>query len=337
MTMDEKVTKFKDLIDNSQKILIIQADNPDGDSLGSSIALEQILGDYGKDIYMYCAVNIPDYLKYMEGWSRVYNILPSSYDMTIVVDTSSISLLDKLEGIELAGLKTKPCVVLDHHDVENSIDFASLVINEPVVATGELVFNICDTLGLNINLQAAEAIAISILSDSLGLISSATTSSSIRVIAELVDKGVNLSQIDNKRRETYRKSLELTRYKGRLLERIESFIDDKLAVIVIPWDEIEKYSPIYNPSMLVIEDMRLIENNAISVALKLYSDNKITGKIRANYGYPIASKVAEHFGGGGHIYASGFKTSDFRSVDDLKHELISVTREALEQLKGRKQ
>ncbi|HEY4964084.1 MAG TPA: DHH family phosphoesterase [Candidatus Saccharimonadales bacterium] len=330
--MDQDVQKFKELIDSSQKIVIIQADNPDGDSLGSSIALEQILGALGKDTYIYCAVNIPDYLKYLTGWSRVFNVLPSSYDLSIIVDTSSISLLNKLEGVELATLKTKPCVVLDHHDVENSIDFASLVINRPVVATGELIFNIANELNWELNLEASEVIATSILSDSLGLMSSATTASSIRVMADLVEAGVNLSAIDAKRRETYRKSPELTRYKGILLERIENFLDNQLAVIVIPWEEIEKYSPLYNPSMLVIEDMRLIENNKIAVALKVYADGKITGKLRANYGSPIANKIAEHFGGGGHKYASGFKTTDYISVDELKNELVKISSESLQNL-----
>jgi phosphoesterase RecJ-like protein len=330
--MDQDIQKFSELINSSQKILIIQADNPDGDSLGSSIALEQILGDLGKDVYMYCAVNIPDYLKYLTGWSRIYNILPSSYDLSIIVDTSSISLLDKLEAAQLASLKTKPCVILDHHDVENSIDFASLIINRPVVATGELVFNIAKQLNWQINQEASEVMATSILSDSLGLMSSATSASSIRVIADLVESGVNLSAIDAKRRDTYRKSPELTKYKGVLLQRIENYLDDQLAVIVIPWDEIEKYSPLYNPSMLVIEDMRLTERNKLSVAIKVYSDGKITGKLRANYGYPIASAIAEHFGGGGHKYASGFKTTDYRSIDELKNELVKITAQVIANL-----
>jgi phosphoesterase RecJ-like protein len=328
---DQQKTLTK-LVDASTNILIIQADNPDGDSLGSSIALEQILASLGKNTFMYCAVNIPDYLKYLTGWSRVFNQLPSSFDLSIIVDTSSITLLDKLEGLDLASLKSKPCIVLDHHQVESTIDFATLMINQPVVATGELIYSLSKDLGWELNTEASEAIAISILSDSLGLMSSATTSNSIRIIADLVDEGVDLSAIDSKRRETYRKSLELTKYKGELLQRIESYLNNKLALIVIPWDEIEKYSPLYNPSMLVIEDMRLLDNNQLSVALKLYPDNKITAKIRANYGYPIAAELAQHFGGGGHKYASGFKTSDFSSVDEIRKELISKASELINNL-----
>jgi nanoRNase/pAp phosphatase (c-di-AMP/oligoRNAs hydrolase) len=158
--------------------------------------------------------------------------------------------------------------------------------------------------------------------------SSATTSHSIRIIADLVDNGVNLTQLDSQRRESYRKSLELTHYKGQLLQRIETYLDNKLSLVVIPWSEIQKYSPLYNPSMLVQEDMRLIEGNVMSVAIKLYSDGHITGKVRAAYGHPIAAKLAEHFGGGGHEYSSGFKTTNYSS-DELKAEIIKLTSELI--------
>ncbi len=330
--MQEKIKQLKQLVDDSRSILIIQADNPDGDSLGSAIALEQILNDLGKLPYMYCNVDIPSYLRYLKGWSRVSSELPKEFDLIFVVDTSSISLLDKLSPVERGIIKSKNnTVVLDHHkDVENTIDFANLVFNEPVVATGELIYNIARVLNWPVNEEARKVLAVSIMSDSLGLISSSTTANSIRVIADLVESGVNLTELDELRRESYRKSLELTKYKGRLLERIETHLDHKLAIINIPWKEIEKYSPLYNPSMLVIEDMRLIEGNAVSIALKSYDSGRITAKIRCNYGYPIASKIAEHFGGGGHDYAAGFKTTDYKNPEELTHKLIEVTNKLLE-------
>ncbi|MEI9913882.1 MAG: hypothetical protein WDN66_02655 [Candidatus Saccharibacteria bacterium] len=143
---------------------------------------------------------------------------------------------------------------------------------------------------------------------------------------------VNLTHIDTLRREGYRKSPELTKYKGQLLTRIENYLDDRLAIITIPWEEIEKYSPLYNPSMLVIDDMRLIENNTLALAFKVYKDGRITAKIRANYGYPIAAKLAEHFGGGGHEYASGFKTTSY-SLEDLKKDVVSAVNKLLEENK----
>jgi phosphoesterase RecJ-like protein len=320
--------QLDELIKNSDRIVVIQADNPDGDSLGSSIALEQILTRLNKDVTMFCAVQTPVHLKYLPGWSRVTNELPDNFDMAIIVDTSSISLLEKMSETDLNKLKSKPVAIIDHHQTEATIDFAKVVINRQAVSTGEIIYDLAKTLNWELSPEAKDMLAVSILSDSLGLMSALTTAHSIHIVAELVEGGVNLTHIDNLRKETYRKSLELTKYKGELLKRIETFLDSKLAYLYIPWAEIEKYSPLYNPPMLVIEDMRLIEDNAITVIIKHYDDGHITGKIRSNEGFPLSAKLAEHFGGGGHEYAAGFKTSKYLP-DDLKKEIIAVVSELL--------
>jgi phosphoesterase RecJ-like protein len=121
----------------------------------------------------------------------------------------------------------------------------------------------------------------------------------------------------------------LIAYKGRLLQRIEYFIDDQLAMIDIPWEEIEEFSSLYNPSMLVLEELRMTAGVRVSVSLKTYPDGKITGKIRCNHGTNIADALAGHFGGGGHPYAAGFKTNDWK-LDEIRTEIIKRTQELLE-------
>lgn len=319
------------LIDQATHIVILQADNPDGDSLGSALALEQILGDLGKEPYLYCGVDMPAHLTYLPGWDRVSNELPSKYDLGIIVDTSARSLFEQaVKTGDISTISSKPTIVLDHHDVENTLTFAQVMCNKPAVATGEIIYELAKQLNWPLNIHAMNAIAVSILSDSLGLMTDATTARSIHVIAELVEGGVQLPRIENLRRELNRKSPSLTRYKGELLQRIEYYADDRIATITIPWAEIEKYSPEYNPSVLVLDDMRMTTNTMIAIAFKTYTDGKVTGKIRCNYGYPIANQLAAHFGGGGHPYASGFKVKDGRTFDDIKAECIAKATELLD-------
>lgn len=83
-----------ELLAGANNIVIIQADNPDGDSLASALALESILGDMGKEPFLYCGVDMPGYLHYLPGWDRVSKDLPGKIDASIIVDTSVISLLD---------------------------------------------------------------------------------------------------------------------------------------------------------------------------------------------------------------------------------------------------
>ena len=85
-----------ELIKVAQKITVIQAENPDGDSLASSLALEEILSDHGKEVFLYAPVEIPKYLRYITGWDRVENTMNTKADLAIIVDTSADVLLSKV-------------------------------------------------------------------------------------------------------------------------------------------------------------------------------------------------------------------------------------------------
>ena len=319
------------LVEESEKIVIVQADNPDGDSLASALALEQIFGDMGKEPYLYCGTEMPGYLRYLSGWDRVSKELPKSFDVSVVVDNSAGSLLESLERSgQRSQIAAKPCIIIDHHAVENSIPYATIIWNQPAVATGEVIYELSQANKWQLNAVSREMLAIAIMSDSLGLISEGTTSRSIHIIAELVDSGVSLAKADTARRNLMRKSPELLRYKGELLQRLEFYKDNQIVVVAIPWEEIERYSHAYNPSMLVIDDMRMAEDAAVAIAFKTYPDGKVTAKIRSNYNVAIAGDLAKHFGGGGHPYASGFKIADGRSYEEIKAECIAKASELLD-------
>jgi phosphoesterase RecJ-like protein len=336
MKLNDHIKQFGELIAKSNKVLIIQADNPDGDSLGSSLALEQILGDLNKETYLYCRIDIPNHLKYLSGWDRVDKELPKEFDLSILVDCSSRSLLESMDkNGDLSKIMTKPFIVIDHHGKsENPIEFVTLQINESVPATGELIYIIAKELDYKINKEAASALAVAIMSDTLGLVSQSTTSDTIRTMADLVDLGVDLTFLDEARRNLNRKSPELIKYKGELLQRIEFYDDNAISIIVIPWEEIKKYSNSYNPSVLVMDDMRLGDGTRIAIAFKCYQNGRITAKIRSNYDAPIAAKLAEKFGGGGHKHASGFKIDNIQnaSIMDIKNQTIAYTIKLLDEI-----
>lgn len=328
MQSHPELDQIRAMLDGATRIVIVQADNPDGDSLGSALALEHILGDMGKEPYLYCGVDIPSYLSYLPGWDRVSKEIPRQFDLSIIVDTSALSLLESLTNNgQKSMLASKPCLILDHHDVPLTIPFATINCNYPAVATGEIIYELARQAEWPLNLDAKKMIATSIMADSLGLVTQATSARSIHIIAELVEGGVRLAELEHQRRMLMRKSADLVKYKGELLQRIEYHADGRLAMLSIPWKEIEQYSPFYNPSMLVMEEMRMTLGVQAAISFKIYKDGKVTGKIRCNQDAPIAAKLAEHFGGGGHTYASGFKVQDGRPFNEIKSECISYANE----------
>ncbi len=331
-----EVSKIQSILNEVGRIVIIQADNPDGDSLGSALALEQILGDMGKETFLYCGVDIPDYLKHLSGWDRVSKEIPTQFDLSIIVDTSAIILLEKLEISDYRNwVASRPVIVLDHHaGVKCDIPFATVIINdEEAVATGEVIYKIAQEHSWPMNLQAKTHITSAILSDSLGLASEGTTASTYRVMGDLIESGVDRPALDEARRALMKMPEKIFRYKARLIERTELHADGRIALVGVPHDELMEYSPLYNPAPLVQSDMLLVEGVLTAIVFKHYKDGKITGSIRTNSDGTIAGELASRFGGGGHRYAAGFKVSDGRSLDKIKAECIKLASELLDNLK----
>ena len=318
----------KNMITDANKVIVIQAENPDGDSLGSALALEEILSDLGKDVSLYCPVEIPKYMRFIQGWDRVTNDFASDADLAIIVDTAADVLITKV--LETPGvrhfLESHPVLVIDHHTTASNLSFEHTLLSIEAVATSEVIYQLATQSDWEMNQQAAENMLVALLSDSLGLTTQNVTPNSYFVAGKLTELGASASLIESRRREFMKKSPEILAYKGALIGRIEYLLDGALAIVHIPWEDIQAYSDQYNPSVLVLDEMRLVEGVQIGVAIKTYPDGKVTGKLRANI--PIAEMVAGYFGGGGHQYASGFRA--YESYDTIVKELVTATDKALQ-------
>ncbi len=322
--------KAKSLINDAKKILIIQAENPDGDSLGSALALEEILGDLDKEISLYCPVEIPKYLRYIKGWDRVETKFDTNADLAIIVDTTADVLLTKT--METPGarhfLETHPVLVIDHHKTESNLNFEITLLTEEAVATSDLIYKLAIDADWKINQQAAENMLVALMSDSLGFTTQNVSTQTFMIASKLTELGANSSIIESRRREFMKKAPEILKYKGILIERIEYFLDGKLALIRIPFEEIQQYSDKYNPSVLVLDEMRLVEGVEVGIAIKTYPDGRLTGKLRSNL--PISATIAGFFGGGGHDYAAGFRV--YEPIDTIIPELLDATDKAIKEI-----
>lgn len=321
-------------ITDANHIVIIQGENPDGDSLGSSLALEDLLSEQGKTVTMYCAIDMPKYLRYINGWDRVVGDFPYGADLAIIVDTAAEALIEKAiatQGVR-SFLESHPVVVLDHHGEQdedgsqNDLSFPhEFVMSGTAAATGELIYELARAADWQVTPTAAENLYISIAADTLGLSTYAVTANTYQTAADLVKAGAVPAEVESRRREFMKKPADILAYKGELISRIEYHLDGKLATVHIPWEDIQAYSDRYNPSVLVLDEMRLVDGVEVACAIKTYPDGKVTGKLRCNT--PVASTIAGYFGGGGHNYAAGFKV--FESYDQIMRELLDSTNKAL--------
>lgn len=322
---------FSDFLQNKNRICIIQAENPDGDSLGSAIALDYILKNSENSLY--CPVDLPKYLHYFPDWSRVTSDFDFRADGYIIVDTAANVLLSKLlddEAIKKC-LYDKPVFVLDHHESEDDLEFPHEAIIEPLPACAELIYKIAKNKNLEIPLPAANAIYSAISADTLGLVSASVDAETMYIMGELIDLGVNPAALEETRRNFMKKSRRILDYKADLIKRVDYALNGTLATVHIPFEDIQAYSDEYNPNVLIMEELRLVEGVEVAVAVKTYPDGKVTGKIRTSV--PIAEQIAGYFGGGGHPFAAGFRTYD-TSYDEVVTELVKIVPKLLEEAKN---
>ena len=333
--MDAKAEQLRALVDAAHKIVVIQADNPDADSLGSALALEHILGDLGKEVFLYCGVDMPGYLRYLRGWDRVQRDLPKDFDVSIIVDASTMTLLEKLTQSGQKGwLSTKPCAVLDHHEaVDNVVPFASVMINDGTrAATGELIYLLAKRLDWPLALPAQECIMTAILGDTQGLTNQLASAGTYHILGDMVGAGVDRPALEELRRSFSKMPVEIYKYKAALIAHTEFSNNHKIASVVVPQVEINQYSPLYNPAPLIQNDMLQAADVAVAIVFKHYDDNRVTAAIRCNPGSGIGAELAKHFGGGGHAYASGFKVVGSRPFNEIRSECLNLATELLDKL-----
>ena len=330
-------TKLQELLQPAHKILLIIANNPDADSVGSALALAEIMRDLNKEASLYCQVEIPRYLRFLAGWQQIMKELPVDYDVAIMVDNSVQSLLqNKQSNAVLEFLQRKPLVILDHHASGSDIEKA-LIYNQPeMVATGELIYNVAQKLNWPLNQEAATLLAASILSDSLGFSSQSMVQNSrpLKVVAALVDLGVNLALLNDERLKWQQVPVKYIDLKADLLKRIRFQDKNQIAYLVVEHEEIKECGNFFNPT-IVLDEMRFFENVKVSLGFKKYQDqfgnlNRLTLRIRCYDQTSIAQELAETFSGGGHPYAAGVKWEGSQlDITSIRESVLKKTAELL--------
>lgn len=324
------------LVASNQKFLIVQAGNPDGDSLASALAFEQILGQMGKDCQLYCNIDVPTNLKYIPGWDRVTAEIDTNFDAAIVVDASTPALLNALRSEHGDVFKDKPLMVVDHHQTEDSLECDVAIIDPKAISTGQLIYNLAQNCKWPIDTTTGELIAIGILSDSLGLTSQGLDHNPepIHILGQLVDIGVSLADINSRRLDSLKISLAIMQLKTALAQNVQTHYNGQIVSLDVDQATNKDFAGNYNPTV-ILDEYRYVEGVEIGLGFKTYGNlgqiNKITVRIRCYGQKTIARDLAEAFGGGGHIYASGAKWEGSNlDFSHIKQQVIDKAIQLLE-------
>lgn len=310
----------KNLIENSQKVGIFNHKNPDGDAMGTAYALKLALLSTGRQAEVF--------IKEADKKSREYSfvkdvpcgILPEECDLFVAVDSSDKQRLgDFAEFFD----KNTPSLSVDHHI--SHIPFAdATVLDAKASACGQVLFELLEYMNINITKEIAHNLYVAVASDTGSFKYSSTTAKTHLIAAKLIELGADVGQISKKLFDT--NSFEYLNMLKAAIEKLEIFCGGRLAVLCLEEQDFKRCGISESDAGGIVSLPRTVEGALISAYLRP-RENEIKVSLRSD-SYVNAAKIAESFGGGGHIKAAGFSIKD-RDILKAKEIVVNAVEKAL--------
>ena len=292
-TLDNILEEIK----KAESIVILTHENPDGDAIGTGLALYNALKQIGKN----ADIIIPEY-------SRTFAFLPGTgeikkesdikkYDLAISVDCATIKMLNGFVNyFEDAKVK----VSIDHHSTNTMFgDYNYVIPDAPACAQVLLV--VLEYFKIDITKDIGTCILTGIITDTGGFKYSGVTAETFKFVAELLEKGINVSKVYKRVLQTKTKAnFELNRI---ATDRLEFFENGKVAFTYITKEDEEKVNAESGDHEGIVETGRDIEGVEVSIFIR-QTDKGCKVSMRSNE-YVNVSDVCLLLGGGGHIRAAG--------------------------------
>ena len=294
----------------ADKLLLTTHENPDGDALGSLLAMDAILKQLGKDTLMYMSPDefpLPWEYRGLHFEGLVGAPPADVAERTIVfLDCGNIDRMP-VDFLQADGLHI---LNIDHHHDNTRFGTVNLVC-PTASCTAELVWRIAQELGAEITGKIAKSLYVGLVTDTGRFMYENTTPIAHRMAAELIEAGVEPHKVY---RELYEdlpfRRLQLLQ---RALASIERPDDGALTVAHLTKSDYEETGALETDSEGVVDHMRAVEGTRVAVLVRelLASDREGMRKVslRATDGTVDVSRIARAFGGGGHPQAAGFSTS----------------------------
>ena len=293
---NRELSKAKDLLLGGTRFLLTSHARPDGDSLGSQLALGHALKQLGKDVRIINKDSAPALYDFLPDLSTI-EIAPSvnaSCDAVVVLECSSLS------RTEVAGLETQTIINIDHH-LGNTTYGAVNWIDESACACAELVFDLIKALGAHLTPSIATNLYVGILTDTGSFRHANITARTFDICRQIAETGINLTDVAA---SIYTSgSLGHLRLSGRVIDRIQIENDGKIAILVVN-DKILVETECDPDDMEGIVNLPLASRNILVAMLARETNDSLRVSLRSKKGIDVRS-VALSFGGGGHLNAAG--------------------------------
>jgi len=312
-----KYTKeLSKLFSESKNILLICHINPDGDAIGSQLALYQYLVARGRKTEMISPNNLQEFLKWMpdSGLINVFtrnrkhcrNLIERS-DLIVLLDFNQPDRLGEAQDPVMASSAKK--IIIDHH--LNPVDFNGLVISDPSkCSTAELVYELISLIngGPFITRHFAEVIYVGIVTDTGNFEHGAYTARTLKIVADLIDTGIEKEKILSLIYHNF--SVQRMKLLGFALnERMIILPEYKTAYIYLTMKDLAAFDHVKGDTEGFVNMPLSIKDILFSV-LFIEKEKFIKLSFRSKGDFPVNKFASEFFSGGGHLNASGGEYND---------------------------
>lgn len=308
----EKASEIKKLVDENSKFVILVHRNPDGDALGSSLALMHFLRSIGKVADVIVPNAFPDFLRWLPESDAIVNYeqnkekaaeLLRLSDVIFCLDFNALSRIGEVAGV-VAEL-SQPRVLIDHH-LHPEDGFTVAVSNTAACSTAELVYNLLDYLndGTLLSREIAECLYTGIMTDTGNFAYASNRKEIYLIVARLIEAGIDKDVIY--RKVFYNYSIDRLRLFGYVMNNKLSYYPKYNATLMtLTYNEMRRFNAMKGDTEGLVNMPLQIKGVRFSCFLREEQPGKINVSLRSVDDFPCNNVAADFFCGGGHKNASG--------------------------------
>lgn len=330
------IKELKNLIEDSDNILLISHINPDGDAIGAQLALYHYLLSIGKEAAMMAPNNLQEFLKWMDGANKIHIFirqrdkcreLIQKSDLIIMLDFNQSNRLGEAEKLVIASEAKK--VIIDHH--LNPVSFSDILISDPTAcSTSEIVYRVVSGInaGPFISRAYAEALYVGIITDTGNFDHGNFSGSTFRIVADLLETGIEKDRIQNLIYNNFSAGrMRLLGYS--MYQKMVVLPEYQTAYISLSKAELASFDYVKGDTEGFVNMPLSISGIHFSV-LFIEKDGFVKLSFRSKGSFPSNLFASEFFYGGGHLNASGGEYPD--TLENTINYFLKVLKENFNRL-----
>ena len=312
-----------DEIKKAKKILLNCHRGPDSDTVGSALAMREVLQQMDKEVKVICPSEIPEDLRFLGGSSDIKKIDFktfdfSTFDLFIVMDSSTYGMVANSKEIDKPNLRM---VVIDHHHTNEGFGNINL-IDSKITSTSELLCKIFSDWDVALNKQIATCLLTGIIGDTGAFQYGGVGKSTLLIAGELIDSGADKDEIIY---NIYRSiNFKTIKFWGKVIEMMKTDEEYGFVWSAVPLSLYEEYGKDSSAK----EDganlfFPIVKNTDFGVIMVETDKDNLSVSFRSRKDFDV-SKIAKEVGGGGHKPAAGAKVE--AQFDDAVEKVLTACR-----------